>query len=671
MRKTIISLLIAMLMIGTISTTFANADYEEYEENSMNKTQLRSSTNIDEIDQHNGAFCGYGDCDEEMLAQSFKPTRNTLSKILIPLWKTGEPGTLKISIKSDLDGNDLTDITVNAGQIDSGYKWYTFDFKDIYFDVGQTYYIVWDPSDVDFENNYYWGFGDDNPYPNGYAWDYDVDEWHIHNGEGTMNDIDFCFSQYGYNTEMIPDLYCTGSLSWSSITPGSSVIGSFEVSNIGHSQSELNWRIESYPDWGTWTFSPSSGNHLSPSDGTVSVNVFVEIPDDTYEHFSGEVKIINIDDPSDSSTIPISLSTQKTRMFNTVSFRFFEKISNIFSFFRQLTFNLDICKPLQLQSDYCEIIYPNGGEELCDLCEVEWQIYSYYPPLPLLSRVIIGCESSDYIPATTGEGYKYSFNTRSIHDGSYKAKVILYLDSDEDGNPDCVIDEDESDSFFNIVNGPRIPEKPIGPVEGRPEVAYSYSTSTTHHANKMIKYKFSWGDGTDSGWLGPYLSGVTIAVNHSWETIGTYSIKVKAMDSAIKESQWSEALYMVITENPPLPPTIQGPSTGVPDIEYSYNISTFDPEGDSVYYLIDWYHDISSDWIGPYNSGETVCVSHIFPEKGSYSIKVKAKDEYGMESNWSDPFVISMPKNRENNQKEQVVLENFQHMQLLKFYRKT
>ena len=60
----------------------------------------------------------------------------------------------------------------------------------------------------------------------------------------------------------------------------------------------------------------------------------------------------------------------------------------------------------------------------------------------------------------------------------------------------------------------------------------------------------------------------------------------------------------------------------------------------------DWGDGNMSDWIGPYNSGETCEASYVWSSKGSYEVKVKAKDEYGSESPWSDPLPISMPKNR-------------------------
>ena len=82
--------------------------------------------------------------------------------------------------------------------------------------------------------------------------------------------------------------------------------------------------------------------------------------------------------------------------------------------------------------------------------------------------------------------------------------------------------------------------------------------------------------------------------------------------------------------------------------EYVYTSSTTDPDGDQVYYK--WYWgDETSDWIGPYDSGDTAAASHVWDEKGDYNIKVKAKDVHGEESPWSDPLAISMPRNKAIN----------------------
>ncbi len=54
----------------------------------------------------------------------------------------------------------------------------------------------------------------------------------------------------------------------------------------------------------------------------------------------------------------------------------------------------------------------------------------------------------------------------------------------------------------------------------------------------------SWGDGTYSGWMGPYSSGVAVIQAHKWNTQNTYIIRAKAKDVNGEESDWA---YLEVT----------------------------------------------------------------------------------------------------------------------------
>ena len=92
-----------------------------------------------------------------------------------------------------------------------------------------------------------------------------------------------------------------------------------------------------------------------------------------------------------------------------------------------------------------------------------------------------------------------------------------------------------------------------------------------------------------------------------------------------------------------------GPSDGAPGKSYTYSSSTIDPDGDSIYYMFEWGDDTDSGWLGPYNSGDIVESTYSWTEKGSYEIRVIAKDENGVLSEWSDPLPINMPRYKITN----------------------
>ncbi len=100
------------------------------------------------------------------------------------------------------------------------------------------------------------------------------------------------------------------------------------------------------------------------------------------------------------------------------------------------------------------------------------------------------------------------------------------------------------------------------------------------------------------------------------------------------------------SEPPETPTTPNGPDEWIPYVEATFSSTTTDPEGESIYYMFDWGDGNMSGWVGPYASGQTGKASHDWTELGEYEIKVVAKDENGIESNWSEPAVLSIVANK-------------------------
>jgi choloylglycine hydrolase len=96
----------------------------------------------------------------------------------------------------------------------------------------------------------------------------------------------------------------------------------------------------------------------------------------------------------------------------------------------------------------------------------------------------------------------------------------------------------------------------------------------------------------------------------------------------------------------PEPPT--GNESGVPDEDIEYRAKkTNDPEGDKVSYLFNWGDGNESLWY--YKTMGAISSSYSWKDKGTYEIKVKARDIYGAESEWSDPLQVIIPKNKFTN----------------------
>jgi hypothetical protein len=113
------------------------------------------------------------------------------------------------------------------------------------------------------------------------------------------------------------------------------------------------------------------------------------------------------------------------------------------------------------------------------------------------------------------------------------------------------------------------------------------------------------------------------------------------------EAYWADQTagdIPLFTTEPPLPPEINGTTNGRAGVEYDYTFVTTDPDDDDVYYYIDWDDGQVEEWIGTFESGEEITVSHTWDEKGEYVIKAKAKDILEAGSDWGT-LEVEMPYN--------------------------
>jgi hypothetical protein len=95
----------------------------------------------------------------------------------------------------------------------------------------------------------------------------------------------------------------------------------------------------------------------------------------------------------------------------------------------------------------------------------------------------------------------------------------------------------------------------------------------------------------------------------------------------------------------PLSPSIFGPNNGMVNVSYEFYIISTDPDNDDVYYFINWDDGTTGTWIGPYPSSVVVNISHLWNISGIYNITAKAKDVNSLESDWSEPFTMTIIQN--------------------------
>jgi PKD repeat protein len=196
--------------------------------------------------------------------------------------------------------------------------------------------------------------------------------------------------------------------------------------------------------------------------------------------------------------------------------------------------------------------------------------------------------------------------------------------------------QDTSYSFVIITN--ELMADANGPYEAPPDTSIQFM-GNAFGGYPPYTYQWDFGDGNTSNVQNPI---------HAFEDYGEYELTLTVFDS--KNLNASTNSTVTITINlPPEKPVISGSLNGNAGEEYEYTCNTTDGNGNDVFYKWDWGDGNISEWIGPFTSGKTISFNHTWIEKGEYEIKVKAKDIYDLEGNWSDPFSITMPKSKESN----------------------
>jgi hypothetical protein len=72
-----------------------------------------------------------------------------------------------------------------------------------------------------------------------------------------------------------------------------------------------------------------------------------------------------------------------------------------------------------------------------------------------------------------------------------------------------------------------------------------------------------------------------------------------------------------------------------------FTITGTDPDLDNVFYMLKWDDELS-EWYGPFASGHELVLTHSWSLPVLHTVYVKSKDIFNFESNWSEPFEITV-----------------------------
>ncbi len=214
--------------------------------------------------------------------------------------------------------------------------------------------------------------------------------------------------------------------------------------------------------------------------------------------------------------------------------------------------------------------------------------------------------------------------------------------------------ECDPDPFFandsvNIFSDSNCPPDPLwiktedGP-NGKPGDTMTFTSKVYDPNDDKIRYQFKVGceEGDWSDWIE---SNTTIEYEYTFEAEGIFTIRIRAEDEHGLGSGWQCHVDIVIkndTEDncPPSVNGISGPTKGEVDEELEFSTTISDPDNDKVKYQLK-VRGNTKDWSELAEPGK-VYYTLSFDEKGTHSIQIRAEDEHGLRSGWSEEFEVEI-----------------------------
>jgi len=152
----------------------------------------------------------------------------------------------------------------------------------------------------------------------------------------------------------------------------------------------------------------------------------------------------------------------------------------------------------------------------------------------------------------------------------------------------------------------------------------------------IVSYMWDFGDQQTA--TGP-------VVSHKYSELGEYTVTLTVTDNGGQTTTDTIKTWIQDSNEPSPAPLVYGSNSGNIGNRYKLEIEGYDPEGNDLYYYVDWGDGTEKEWIGPYESGEKTKVLHLWATPGTYVVKIKTKDVFDAESEWTE-FKIDMIKTK-------------------------
>lgn len=279
-----------------------------------------------------------------------------------------------------------------------------------------------------------------------------------------------------------------------------------------------------------------------------------------------------------------------------------------------------------------------------------------YPPVAITSDdyaildepfILDATESYDTDGSITG--YRWDVNNDKEWDTAWTANpahthtfnefgehIIGLQVKDNEGKTSsstCTISVVSSDRTNPVAIFQYTPIQPTKNTQITFDATHSYDSD-----GSITGYRWDFtGDGSYTEWSYNPVTTWSFASNQS------YPVTLQVKDDKDLQNE-STQILLIGTHHPPnIPTTPYGPSSGSITEPYSFTTSSTDIDGDNICYGWDWNNDnIVDQWTTKTPSETTIETAHTWNEVGTYTFKVKAKDDHGLTSSFSSEKTIQI-----------------------------
>ncbi len=263
--------------------------------------------------------------------------------------------------------------------------------------------------------------------------------------------------------------------------------------------------------------------------------------------------------------------------------------------------------------------------------------------------------SGSYDPDGTITGYRWDWTNDGSWDTGWSSSPTATHSYPSEGTYTVALEvkdnEDATDTdtaHVSITAGNLPPVADAGgPYSGAPGELITFDGSGSYDPDGTITgYRWDWTN--DGNWDTSWSSSPT--TTHSYGSKGSYTVKLEVKDNNdLTDTDTTSVTISNSGNHPPEKPVItDGENVCYTEENYMYFALSKDPESDQIKYGWDWNGDGTvDDWTGFFNSGDLSFASTSWSDinweiTDKINIKVKAKDDKGLESDWSNPYTIDI-----------------------------